>query len=69
MLTGLLIVIVSITVFVVGLYWITSSKSRGYHSQKEGHVTKKKLLKEHEQMKERARLEEYRRKLRRGRRW
>jgi hypothetical protein len=67
--TGLIIVIVAITVFVVGFYWMTSSKGRGYHSQKDGHLTKKKLLREHEQMKERARLEEYSRRLRRGRRW
>lgn len=67
--TGLIIVIVAITVFVVGLYWMTSLKDRGYHSQKDGHVTKKELLREHEQMKERARLEENRRRLRGVRRW
>ncbi|MHA2025828.1 MAG: hypothetical protein ACW98U_07985 [Candidatus Thorarchaeota archaeon] len=62
--TGLIITIVAFTVFVVGLYWMTSSKGRGYHSQKEGHVARKKLLREHEQMKERARIEDVRRRMR-----
>ncbi|MGY5863794.1 MAG: hypothetical protein RTV41_04275 [Candidatus Thorarchaeota archaeon] len=66
---GLIFTIVAVAAFIVGLYWMnSSSKGRGHYSQKDGHETRKQVLQKHEQMKERARNEDARRRMRGWRR-
>jgi hypothetical protein len=46
--------------FIVGIYWLNSSQGKRYRSQRSGYEKRKELLREHEQMKERARTEDAR---------
>ena len=51
--------------FVAVIYWISSSsKKRGYHSEKFGYETRQKLIQNHERMKLQAREADRQRRLR-----
>ena len=65
-----LVVVGLVIVIIVAAYWKSSSSSeRGYHSEKMRYEAKLKLDQRHERLKDQARAEEYRRRLRGFRGW